>query len=102
MNPVPTDRRLFWACYFVGTLCPFLDNFLMSHSRWPYRDGAFLWSWLLWLFGAGLLVGCVWSVRTILLGSTADIQRPVLLYRLFGWLAVIESLVWIYTVVRVM
>src|SRR5437660_12649908 len=99
MNPMPTNRSLFWACYLGGTLGPFLCNFLISIGRRPYSDGTFLLSWLLWLLGAGLLVPFVWSVRTILLGGATNIQRPVLLYRLVGWLALIELLVWVYTFV---
>src|ERR1700741_3297821 len=90
MNTMPTNQSLFWACYLSGTFGPFLGNFLISLGRRPYSDGTFLLSWLLCVLGAGLLVACVWSVRTILLGGDTNIQRPVLLYRLVGWLALIE------------
>jgi len=100
MNPVPTNRVLFWVCYLGGTLGPILGTFLISRSRRPLDDRAFLLSWVLWLFGAVVLIACVWSVRTILLGGAAKSQRPVWLYRAFGWLAIVELLLWVYTVVR--
>jgi hypothetical protein len=100
MNPVPTNRMLFWACYLGGTLGPMLGIFLISLGRRPHDDGAFLLSWLFWLAGAVLLIPCAWSVRAILLGGAAKSQRPVLLYRAFGWLAVVELLLWGCTVVR--
>jgi hypothetical protein len=101
MNPVPTNRMLFWACYLVGTLGPIFGTFLISLGRRPHDDRALLLSWLLWLCGAVLLFACVWSVRTTLLGGAAKSQRPVWLYRAFGWLALVELLLWVYTVVRV-
>ena len=100
MNRVPTNRILFWACYLGGTLGPILGTFLMSLGRRPVDDRAFLLSWLLWLSGAVLLIPCAWSVRAILLGGAAKSQRPVWLYRAFGWLALLEFFLWGYTVVR--
>jgi hypothetical protein len=99
MNPAPTNQKLFWTLYTLSTLGPILGAFLLSLFR-PHDDGAFLLSWLLWFFGAGLLIACVWSVRTILL-NRANSRRPAWLYRTFGWLALVESLIWAYTVVRV-
>jgi hypothetical protein len=98
MNPVPTNRMLFWMLYLLGTLGPISGTFLLSRFR-PHDDGAFLLSWLFWLFGAGLLIACVWLVRAILLNGTNS-RRPVWLYRAFGWLALAESLLWAYTIVR--
>jgi|SRR5882724_1611214 len=100
MDLVPNNRVLFWTCYAIGTLGPFLGTFLMTLGRRPYSDGKFLLSWLLWLLGAGLLIACVWSVRTILLGGAANTRRPFWLYRFVGWLAFIELLVWVFAVVR--
>ena len=100
MNPVPTNRMLFWACYLGGTLGPILGTFLISLGRRPHDDRAFLLSWGLWLFGTVLLITCVWSVRAILLGGAAKSKRPAWLYRAFGWLALVELLLWGYTVVR--
>jgi hypothetical protein len=100
MNPVPTNRMLFWACYLGGTLGPILGTFLISLGRRPLDDRAFLLSWLLWLSGAVLLIPCVWSVRAILFGGAAKSKRPAWLYRAFGWLALVELLLWGYTVVR--
>jgi hypothetical protein len=99
MNPVPTNRRLFWVCYLGGTLSPILGTFLINRF-WPHDDGAFLLSWLLWFSGVVLLINCAWSVRAILLGGAAKGQRPVWLYRAFGWLAVAELVLWGYTVLR--
>ena len=101
MSLVPNNRVLFWTYFAIGTLGPILGNLLTSLSRRPYSDAEFLLSWLLWLVGAGLLIACVWSVRTVLLGVPANAQRPVWLYRSVGWLALIEALVWIYTIARV-
>ena len=100
MNRVPTNRTLFWACYLGGTLGPILGTFLISLGRRPHDDAAFLLSWLLWFSGAVLLIPCAWSGLAILLGGAAKSQRPVWLYRAFGWLAVVELLLWGYTVVR--
>jgi len=46
-----------------------------------YDERTFLSLWLAWLFGAGLLIARVWSVRIILLGGSENGQRPVWLYR---------------------
>ena len=100
MNPVPTNPMMFWASYLGGTLGPILGTFLISLGRRPIDDRAFLMSWLLWLSGAVLLILCAWSVRAILLGSAAKGQRPVWLYRAFGWLALLEFFLCGYTVVR--
>jgi|SRR5713226_8361585 len=74
MNPVPTNRMLFWACYLGGTLGPILGTFLISLGRRPHDDRAFLLSWGLWFFGTVLLIACVWSVRAILLGGRCEEQ----------------------------
>jgi hypothetical protein len=100
MNPVPTNRVLFWACYLGGTLGPILGTFLTSLGRRPLDDRAFLLSWLLGISGAVLLIPCVWSVRAILLGGAAKSQKPVWLYRAFGWLALLQFLLWGYTIVH--
>lgn len=92
---------LFWTCYIGGTLGPISGSFLISRLRQPLDDVWFLASWLLWLFGTGLLIACVWSVRAILCVGARDSQRPTWLYRAFGWLALAESLVWAWTCVRV-
>src|ERR1700747_1655392 len=101
MNHVPTNRILFWTCYAVGTFGPISVNFLLNQFRRPFDDGAFLLSWLAWLFGTGLLIACVWSVRAVLLCGSSNSQRPAWLYRAFGWLALAELLSWAYTCVRV-
>jgi hypothetical protein len=77
-----------------------MGTFLISFHRRPLDDVAFLLSWLFWVFGAFLLIACIWSVRAILLGGAANSQRPVWLYRAFGWLALTELFVWVYTLVR--
>lgn len=100
MNSIPANPILFWACYLGGTLGPILGTFLIGLIRRPIDDRAFLLSWLLWLSGAILLIACVWSVWPILLGRFAMSRRPVWLYRAFGWLALLEFLLWGYTVVR--
>jgi hypothetical protein len=99
MNPVPNNRTMFWAGYLGGTLGPILGTFLISLGRRPHDDRAFLLSWTLWLSGTVLLIASVWSVRTILLGGAAKSQRPVWLYRSAGWLALLELLLWGYTVI---
>jgi hypothetical protein len=101
MNLVPTNPMLFWVCYLGGTLGPVLGTFLVGLRRRPHDDGTFLLSWLLWLSGAVLLIACAWSVRAVLLGGAEKSQRPVWLYRAFGWLAIVELSLWLYTVVRV-
>jgi len=100
MNPVPASRMLFWACYLSGTLGPIVGTFLISFDRRPHDDSAFLLSWILWFSGAVLLIACAWSVRAILLGGAAKSRRPLWLYRSVGWLALLEVLLWGYTVVR--
>jgi hypothetical protein len=99
MNPVPANPILFWAFYLCGTLAPILGTFLISLDRRHFDERAFLLSWLLWLSGAVLLIACAWSVRAILFGGLARSRRPVWLYRAFGWLALLEFLLWGYTVV---
>src|ERR1700719_2459148 len=97
MRPTPTNPMLFWTYYAFG---PFLGIFLMSRvHRPPLDDTSLLLSWLLWLVWAGLLIACVWSVRTILWGTQGS-QRPTWLYRTFGWLALAEALVWAWTCMR--
>jgi len=100
MNPVPSNRTLFWACYLGGTLGPILGTFLISLGRRPHDDRAFLVSWILLFSGAVLLIASAWSVRAILLGGAAKSQRPLWLYHSVGWLALVEALLWGYTVVR--
>jgi hypothetical protein len=97
MNPVPSNRTLFWACYLGGTLGPISGTFLVSLGRGLYDDTL---SWILWFFGAVLLFASSWSVRAILLGGAAKSQHPLWLYRSVGWLALVEALLWGYTVVR--
>jgi len=97
MNPVPANRMLFWVCYLGGTLVPILGTFLISSGR---DDSAFLLSWMLWFSGTVLLIVASWSVRTILLGGGARGRRPLWLYRSVGWLALVELLLWGYTVGR--
>jgi hypothetical protein len=94
---------LFWVRYAVGTFGPILGNFLVSRLPQPhgFRERTFLWLWLAWLCGAGLLIACVWSVRAIPLGNSLNSQRPVWLYRAIGWLALVELVFWGYAVVRV-
>jgi len=100
MNPVPANRMVFWACYLGGTLIPIAGNFLISFGRRPHDDSAFLLLWMLWFFGAVLLFASAWSVRAILLGGASKSRRPLCLYRSVGWLALVEMLLWGYTVVR--
>jgi hypothetical protein len=100
MNPVPASRMLFWACYLGGTLVPILGTFLMRSGRPFHDDSAFLLSWTLWFSGAVLLIASAWSVRAILLGGASKSRQPVWLYRSVGWLALVEALLWGYTVVR--
>ena len=83
----------------AGTFVPVSTSFLLNR-RHSYDDRIFFFSWLLWLLGAGFLIACVWSVRTILLQKGHG-RRPVWLYRIFGWLSLAESLIWLYTVARV-
>jgi hypothetical protein len=91
---------LFWTCYLGGTLGPVLGSYLMGVGRQPLDDRLFLLSWLLWLDGAVLLIACVWSVRAILLRHDRNSREPAWLYRTFGWIALLEVLLWGYTVVR--
>jgi hypothetical protein len=91
---------LFWTCYVGGTFGPIVGSLLMSRLARPLDDFWFLLSWLLWLFGTGLLIACGWSVRTILWAGAREIRRPAWLYRTFGWVALAESLVWAWTCVR--
>ena len=102
MRPAPTSPTLFWTCYAGGTFGPIMGIFLMSRFRFsPLGDTSFLLSWLLWLVGAGLLIACVWSVRTILWVGTRDGRRPAWLYRTFGWVALVEAVVLAWTCMRV-
>jgi hypothetical protein len=100
MNPVPANRMLFWACYLGGTLAPILGTSLIGSGRRSHDDSAFLLSWTLWLSGTVLLIAASWSVRTTLLGGAARSRRPLWLYRSVGWLALVELLLWGYTVGR--
>jgi hypothetical protein len=100
MNPVPANLILFWTCYLGGTLIPIVGTFLISFGPRPHDDSAFLLSWMLWFFGAVLLFASAWSVRAILLGGASQSRRPLWLYRSVGWLALVEMLLWGYTVVR--
>jgi len=97
MNPVPANRMLFWVCYLGGTLVPIVGTFLISLGRRPHDDSL---SWMLWFFGAVLLLASAWSVRAILLGGASKSRRPLWLYRSVAWLALVEMLLWGYTVVR--
>jgi len=101
MSPAPTNPMLFWTYYASGTFGPFLGILVMTRFRHPpLDDTSLLLSWLLWLVGVGLLIACVWSVRTILWG-TRNTQHPAWLYRTFGRLALAEAVVWAWTCVRV-
>jgi len=100
MTVVPANRMLFGTCYLGGTLGPILGSFLLSFGHRPHDDSAFLLSWALWFFGAVLLMASVWAVRAILLGSAAKSQRPLWFYCLVGWLAFVEILLCVYTIVR--
>jgi hypothetical protein len=100
MDPVPSNRMLFWTCYLGGTLGPILGTFLISLGRRPHDDSAFLLSWILWFAGAVLLTTSVWSVRAILFRGAAKSRHPLWLYRSVGWLALVELFVWGYTVIR--
>jgi len=55
MNPVPTNRLLFWACFLGGTLGPISRTFLISLGRRLHDDWSFLLSWTLWFSGVVLL-----------------------------------------------
>ena len=99
MNVIPANPALFWTVYTVGTLGPVLGTFLLSRHH-VVDDRSFVLSWLLWLIGAGSLIACVWSVRSILFGS-GKARNPAWVYRFVAWLAFLESLVWAYTVLRV-
>ena len=94
----PASRALFWTFYVLGTFGPVFGTLLLTRRK-SHDDSAFLFSWLLWLVGSGLLVPCVWSARKTLLGR-AKVSGSVWLYRVFGWLALLESIIWAYTVVR--
>lgn len=82
----------------LGTFGPIFGPFVLSRRK-SHDDSAFLLSWLLWLVGSGLLIRCVWSARKALLGR-ANVSGSVWLYRDFGWLALLESIIWAYTAVR--
>ena len=101
MTVVPANRALFWTTYALGTLGPVIGAgaFFPSHHR-SFDDRAFLLSWLCWVFGAGALIACVWSVRSILLGY-GKARSPVWLYHLVAWLAFLEAFIWVYTFSRV-
>ena len=99
MKSVPLNLSLFWTCYIVGTFGPFAVTYV-TRQFMPLDDSAFLDSWLSWLFGACLLICCVWSVRTILLRTSEESQRPLWFYRLVGWLALAESVFWASVFVR--
>jgi len=98
MDGIPANPLLFWTVYILGTLSPVLGAFLLGRHH-PFDDRDFVLSWLLWLIGAGALISCVWSVRSILFGS-GRARSPVWVYRFVGWLALLESIVWAYTVLR--
>jgi hypothetical protein len=99
VNVIPANPALFWTVYTLGTLGPVLGAVLLGRHH-PYDDRSFVLSWLLWLIGAGALIACVWSVRSILIGS-GKARNPVWVYRCVAWLAFLESLVWVFTVLRV-
>jgi hypothetical protein len=98
MDVIPANPFLFWTIYTLGTLGPVLGAFFLGRHH-PVDDRSFVLSWLLWLMGAGALIACVWSVRSILFGS-GKARSPVWVYRFVAWLAFLESLVWAYTVLR--
>jgi len=89
IDVIPANPVLFWTVYTLGTL-------LLSRHH-VVGDRSFLFSWLLWLIGAGALIACVWSVRSILFGS-GKARGPVWVYRFVAWLALLESLLWAYQV----
>jgi len=98
MDAVPQNAAFFWTTYALGTFGPIAGNLLFSGRH--IDDRIFLLSWLLWLTGAGLLIACVWSVRSIFFRPT-NIRRPSWIYRAVSWLALLEFLVWVCTVLRV-
>ena len=100
MDVIPANPALFWTVYTLGTLGPMLGTFLLTRHHHLVDDRSFLFSWLLWLIGAGALIACVWSIRSILFGS-GKARSPVWVYRFVAWLALLESLVWAYTVLKV-
>jgi hypothetical protein len=99
MNVTRANQTVFWICYVLGTVGPVLGTFLLEHFRRPFDDSAFLLSWLLWFLAAIVLVISAWSVRNFLWGPVNTPQRTGLLYRIFGWLAIMEAIVWIWTCV---
>ena len=104
MSLVPNNRVLFWTLYAIGTFGPLSANFLLAQvhqSHFQYDSRSFLSLWLVLVFAAGSLIACAWSVRSILFGGSPNSQSPVWLYRAFGWLALAESLLWVYAVMRV-
>jgi len=99
MDAVPQNFAFFWTTYALGTVGPVAGNLLiLSRSRMDHR--IFLFSWLLWLTGAGLLIACVWSVRSIFFRPT-NIRRPSWIYPAVSWLALLEFLTWAFAVLRV-
>lgn len=102
MNPVPTNRLLFWTCYVAGTFIPITGSLLIASSRAGLIDDVgFTWSWFLWVLGTGLLIAAAWSVRRILWSRSQEAQRPAWVYRTIGWFAVVQSFVWALTWLRV-
>jgi hypothetical protein len=99
MDVVPANPTLFWTVYILGNLVPVLGTFLLSRHH-PIDDRSFFLSWLLWLIGAGALIACAWSVRSILFGS-GKVRNPAWVYRFAAWLACLEFLVLAYTVLKV-
>jgi hypothetical protein len=100
MNPVPNNRLLFWGCFLGGTLGQILGTLLISLGRRPHDDRSFLLSWIFWFTGVVVLAASAWSVRAILLGGSTNSRRPVWLYCSVGWLALVELVLWGYTVLR--
>ncbi len=84
----------------IGTFGPFAVSFA-TRQFLPFDDAAFLYSWFSWLFGACLLMWCVWSVRSVLLRASEKNQRIAWLYRIVGWLALAESVYWASVFVRI-
>lgn len=101
-EPAPKNPWLFWTCYLVGTLGPFAGTLLIGYlSRPMFDEVGFIRGIALWFFGAILLAACAWSVRPIL-WKNRGLGRRVWLYRIFGWLALIEALIWAWTSIRVL
>jgi len=102
MSLVPNNRLKFWMCYAGGTFGPLLASFVMTQTALPRdKNGALLLLWVAMIFALASLVGCVWSVRSILLGGSRNSQQPAWLYQAFGWLALLESLFWAFGVLRI-